>query len=73
MDWIDFERWPECRNMERAGIVFEVENAAGQSLLTTCTIPLEVPFDWSGAPIRFRAVEEAQPRHSSPLPAPASQ
>ena len=72
MDWIDFDRWPECRSLERPGIVFEVENAAGQSLLTTCTIPLEVPFDWSGSPIRFRPVAEPKPQHSAPLPRPAA-
>jgi hypothetical protein len=70
-DWIDFDRWPECRDLERPGIVFEVENAEGQSLLTTCTIPLEVPFDWTGGPIRFRPIEEPKPQHSAPLPAPA--
>lgn len=71
MDWIDFDRWPECRHMERPGIVFEVENAAGQSLLTPCTIPLEIPFDWTGGPIRFRSIEEPKPRHSAPIPPPA--
>lgn len=71
MEWIDFDRWPECREMERPGIVFEVENAEGQSLLTPCTATLEVPFDWTTGPIRFRPVEEPKPRHSAPLPAPA--
>jgi hypothetical protein len=72
MDWIDFDRWPECRDMERPGIVFEVENAAGQSLLTVCSVPLDVPPDWSGAPIRFRPVDEPKPQHSSPLPPPVA-
>lgn len=71
MDWIDFDRWPECRAMERPGIVFEVENAEGQSLLTPCSVPLELPFDWTSAPTRFRPVEEPKPRHSNPLPPPA--
>lgn len=71
MDWIDFDRWPECRAMERPGIVFEVENAEGQSLLTPCTVPLELPFDWTSAPTRFRPVEVPKPQHSAPLPPPA--
>lgn len=70
MDWIDFDRWPDCRSLERPGIVFEVENAEGQSLLTACTPLLEVPFDWNGGPVRFRPVEEPKPQHSSPLPPP---
>lgn len=68
-DWIDFDRWPECASMERPGIIFEVTNEE-QTLLTSCTIPLELPFDWTSAPVRFRAVPEAKPRHSSPLPKP---
>jgi hypothetical protein len=72
VDWIDFDRWPECRDMERPGIVFEVENADGQSILTTCTIPLEIPTDWTGGPIRFRSVDAPRPRHSDPLPPPAT-
>ena len=72
MDWIDFDRWPDCRTLERPGIVFEVENGVGQSLLTTCTIPLEIPTDWQGAPTRFRPVEEPKPQHSAPLPPPVA-
>nr|WP_234819371.1 hypothetical protein [Sinorhizobium meliloti] len=32
-EWIDFERWPECKRMERPGIAFEVTNG-DQTLLT---------------------------------------
>lgn len=70
-EWIDFERWPECRQMERPGYVFEVVNAEDQSMLTTCVVPLHPPFDWSSAPVKFRIVPEPAPRHSDPLPLPA--
>lgn len=70
IDWIDFERWQECRQMERPGIIFEVENSEGQTLLTPCEIPLAMPFDWTSSPTRFRAIPEPKPRHSSPLPSP---
>jgi hypothetical protein len=69
-DWIDFERWPECTGMERPGVVFEVQNADLEIMTTTCVVPLQPPFDWASPPVRFRVVEEAPPRHSSPLPAP---
>ena len=68
MDWIDFDRWPECRTMERPGIVFEVENAGGQNLLTACVVPLELPADWTSRPLRFRVVEAPALRHSAPIP-----
>lgn len=70
-EWIDFDRWSECRSMERPGIIFEVTNNE-QTLLTTCVVPLPVPFDWKAAPVRFRTVPEPEPRHSSPLPKPAA-
>lgn len=70
-DWIDFDRWPECVEMERPGIVFEVVNADNQSLFTNCVVPLETPFDWTSAPLRFRAIPEPKPRHSSPIPKPS--
>lgn len=71
MDWMDFDRWPECRSLERPGIVFEVENAEGLVLLTHCAVPLEVPADWTSPPLRFRVIPEPAPTHSKPLPAPA--
>jgi hypothetical protein len=68
MDWMDFDRWPECVSLERPGIVFEVQNGDGLSLLTTCMVPLEVPGEWKTPPLRFRVVPEPMPRHSEPLP-----
>jgi hypothetical protein len=58
--------------MERAGIVFEVRNAKGQTLLTACMPEMpKAPFDWTGPPIEFRPVPERPAKHSSPLPGPS--
>lgn len=69
-DWIDFDQWKNCARMERPGYVFEVRNAAGDSLFTPCTHPLQTPSDWTSAPVRFRLVPEPEPRHSAPIPGP---
>ena len=70
-DWIAIEQWSECVRMERPGIVFELRNEQGLSLFTPCVLPLpEAPFDWQSPPNKFRAVEAAKPRHSSPIPKP---
>jgi len=69
-EWIDFERWPDCVRMERPGYVFEVRSGEGRILLTPCTVPLRLPFDWTSPPVRFRLVEEQRPRHSTPVPRP---
>jgi hypothetical protein len=72
IDWIPIDQWVECTKLERPGIVFEVRNAQGQTLLTACTPdrPL-APFDWTGPPLEFRPVPEAPAKHSSPLPGPS--
>lgn len=69
-EWIDFAQWQDCRAMQRPGYVFEVVNAQDQRMITPCTIPLEFPFDWSSAPLKFRLIPESEPRHSDPLPPP---
>ena len=73
IEWIPIDQWAECAKMERPGIVFEIRNASGQTLQTTCLpeVP-KAPFDWTAPPIEFRPVRQAPARHSSPLPAPAS-
>ena len=68
-EWIAIERWAECRQLERPGIIFEVSNGR-QSLFTACTVPLQIPADWTSQPLRFRMVAESLPRHSTPIPAP---
>ena len=72
-DWINFDLWKDCARMERPGFVFEVVNADGHSLFTPCVQPLQIPWDWKSAPVRFRIVEAPKPRHSSPLPKPQQQ
>ena len=69
-EWIDFDRWHECRQMERPGIIFEVVNKENLKLFTPCVLPVEVPFDWTLPPVRFRAVQTPLPRHSTPIPRP---
>jgi len=69
-EWVDFERWPDCVRMERPGYVFEVRNGEGLVMLTPCTVPLRLPFDWTSQPVRFRLVEQPRPRHSTPVPRP---
>ena len=71
-EWLAYEQWPQCREMVRPGIIFEIQNAAGQSMLTPCVVPLPaLPFDWQLPPIRFRAIAEPPPQRSAPLPGPA--
>ena len=69
-DWINFDQWQNCVRMERPGFVFEVRNAEGRSLLTTCTVSLQVPFDWKSPPVHFRLVKALRPRHSDSIPKP---
>jgi hypothetical protein len=69
-EWLDFDRWPDCHELAKPGYVFEVSNEAGQTLLTECTVPLELPWDWRDPPTRFRLVLPPAPRHSAPLPEP---
>jgi hypothetical protein len=70
-EWMAIAQWQECTNMMRPGIVFEIRNAEGQTMLTPCTIPLPpMPFNWSSPPTMFRAVAQPKPEHSTPIPAP---
>lgn len=69
-EWVSFDRWAECAQMQRPGFVFEVVNSHGQRLLTQCEPKLPVPFDWRSAPVRFRLVEAPQLRRSQPAPKP---
>ena len=69
-DWIDFDQWHNCARMERPGFVFEVRNGEGRSLLTPCTVPLQLPFEWRSPPVDFRLVKALKPRRSNPIPKP---
>jgi hypothetical protein len=68
VDWISFDRWEECRQMERPGYAFEVINADGQRIETTCTIPLPMPMGWTTPPQKFRLIVMTPPRRSDPIP-----
>jgi hypothetical protein len=67
-DWIPYANWQECVRLEKPGLIFEVVNGEGQSLFTTCSVPLQLPFDWKSQPVRFRLVAAPPVRRSSPLP-----
>lgn len=69
-EWIDIERWSECRDMERPGWVFELANREDRRMLTGCTVAVTIPFGWESGPVKFRLVPLSAPRHSSPLPIP---
>lgn len=70
-DWIDIEKWSECVNLEKPGIVFEIRNSDGLSLFTPCVVPMpEPPFDWQSPPVEFRPIPEPPAVHSTPIPLP---
>ena len=70
-EWIDIEHWQQCFDMARAGVVFEIQNGDGQSMITPCTVIVPPPpFDWKSAPVQFRAIAEPLPQHSAPIPKP---
>lgn len=71
-EWVSIDQWNKCTQMERPGIMFEVVNAEGQSLLTPCVERLQIPWDWKSAPVQFRVVPAPKPRHSTPIPPPTS-
>jgi len=70
-EWMAIAQWQDCAKMAKPGIIFEIRNAEGQSLLTPCVglLPAK-PFDWKSAAIKFRAIPQPKPKHSSPMPAP---
>ena len=68
-EWMAISQWHECARLARPGIVFELQNKDGLSLFTPCTPTVPAaPFDWKSPPVRFRAVVQAPPRHSDPIP-----
>jgi len=70
-EWMAIAQWHECEQMARPGIVFELRNSEGQSLITPCVAQLPpTPFDWKSPPVMFRAVSAPRPQRSTPMPAP---
>jgi hypothetical protein len=71
VEWLAIALWHQCASMAKPGIVFEIRNREGQSMLTECVASVPAaPFDWKSPPAEFRAVPEPKPRRSDPLPAP---
>ncbi len=70
-EWLAIALWHQCAGMAKTGIVFEIRNRDGQTMLTECvpSVP-EAPFDWKSPPVEFRAVREPKPLHSEPIPPP---
>ncbi len=70
-EWMSIDHWPSCVELERPGIVFELRNAEGLTLLSPCTATdPAAPFDWRSPPAEFRLVGEPAPQHSAPIPPP---
>ena len=70
-EWMAITEWHRCAEMARPGIVFEIRNADGKSLLTPCVARLPAtPFDWDSPPLQFRAIPEPAPSRSTPIPEP---
>ena len=68
-EWIAIAQWHECEKMARPGIIFELRNSDGQSLLTPCVAQIPpTPFDWKSPPVMFRAIPAPKPQHSTPMP-----
>jgi hypothetical protein len=71
-EWMAIDRWSDCARLARPGTVFELRNAQGLSLFAPCTaLPPALPFGWKSPPLRFRAVPQTRPEHSTPIPPPA--
>ena len=70
-DWMAIAQWHECAKMTRPGIVFELKNAEGLTLLKPCvaTVPA-TPYGWKSPPVMFRAVQARRPQRSTPMPPP---
>lgn len=69
-EWMDMSLWAHCRRLERPGYVFELENAEGLKLWTSCVEVVDVPFDWTSPPRRFRLVVEPPAERAGPMPKP---
>jgi hypothetical protein len=70
-EWMTIAQWHECEEMTRPGIVFELKNAEGRTILSPCVAEVPAkPFDWKSPPLMFRAVDAPKPEHSTPMPPP---
>jgi hypothetical protein len=70
-EWMAIVQWQDCARLARPGIVFELRNAEGRTMLSPCTVRApKPPLDWTSPPVEFRAVAEPPAEHSAPIPAP---
>lgn len=70
-DWKPIADWAQCAEMAKPGIIFELRNADGQSMYSSCeTIVPALPVGWKSPPKEFRPVRQPPPQHSSPMPPP---
>jgi hypothetical protein len=68
-EWLSIAQWHECKKMAQPGIVFELKNVEGQTLLTECIAQVPAtPTSWKSPPVLFRAVPLPKPHHSTPMP-----
>jgi len=42
---MNIDDWQRCLDLQKPGIVFEIRNADGQTMMTRCTV-LAMPCDW---------------------------
>ena len=70
-EWMAIAQWHECAKLARPGIVFELRNAEGLTMLSPCVpkVPAK-PFDWKSPPVVFRTIDAPRPRRSTPMPPP---
>lgn len=69
--WMPIAQWNDSRALAKPGVVFEIQNADGETMLTSYVVPMPAaPFDWKSPPLQFRVVVEPAPRHSDPIPSP---
>jgi len=60
-----------ARRAAAPGIVFELKNAEGRTMLSPCVAQVPAkPFDWKSPPVMFRAVDAPKPQRSTPMPPP---
>jgi hypothetical protein len=70
-EWMAIAQWHECEKMTRPGVVFELKNAEGRTMLSPCVAQVPAkPFDWKSPPVMFRAVDAPKPQRSTPMPPP---
>ena len=70
-EWIAIAQWDKCLGLARPGIIFEVSNAEGRSLVhTVCGVAATAAVRLEIAPVRFRVVPEFRRSTRRPLPEP---